>query len=255
MVWGHYDASGRGMPWRSNTDPYWILVSEIMLQQTQVSRVIPKFEQFITAFPSTKALANASFADVLQHWSGLGYNRRAKFLWQTAQIIQTKHGGNIPNNRTDLAALPGIGPNTAGSIMVYAFNQPEVYIETNIRSIFIHHFFNDRTSVDDTEILPLISETMSRDHPRAWYWALMDYGSYLKKSVPNPSRASKHHTTQTRFEGSTRQLRGKILRELSNTPIPVDYLRQNIRDDRFDQIVSKLREEGMIKIANAKIYI
>ncbi len=137
---GHF----REMPWRAaeadgSFDPYKILVSELMLQQTQVARVVPKFTEFVAKFPTLEALANASLGDVLKAWQGLGYNRRAKYLHSAAQALISKEA---PWKCEDLVALAGVGPNTAGAVLAYAYNQPVLFVETNVRSVFIHHFFN-----------------------------------------------------------------------------------------------------------------
>ncbi len=250
VVNDYYKANRRHMPWRENTDPYWVLVSEIMLQQTQVSRVEPKFIEFITCFPTIKVLANAPLAEVLQSWSGLGYNRRAKYLHESAKYISQNYDGKVPNNLEDLISLPGIGPNTAGAILAYAYNLPVVFIETNIRSVYIHHFFDDKRSIDDKEILPLIEKTLGSNNPREWYWALMDYGTHLKASLPNPSRSSKHHQKQSKFEGSDRQIRGKILRELNSGVQSIDSLAKIIDDPRFAKILQSLANEGFLQIKN-----
>jgi A/G-specific adenine glycosylase len=203
------------LPWRQDFDPYKVMVSEIMLQQTQVERVIPKFEQFITSFPTSKALATASTAHLLQHWQGLGYNRRALNLQRAAQAIEQQWGGVVPTAKDDLLALPGIGPYTASAIRTFAFNQPEVVIETNIRTIFIYHFFPNHNQVTDQQLEPLITMTLDHTKPRQWYSALMDYGTHLKSVLPNPTRRSKHYTKQSRFVGSNRQLRGAVLKQLT----------------------------------------
>ena len=205
----------REMPWRLDTNPYYVFLSEIMLQQTQVSRVLVKFNEFITKFPNIKDLANAQFDEVLATWSGLGYNRRAKFLHTSAGIIQNTYNGVVPNSFSDLCTLPGIGPNTAASILVYAYNQPHVFVETNIRTVFIYTFFPDVTQkIKEKRIVQAVQQTLYTANPRQWYWALMDYGSYLKKTVGNYNKFSKSYTTQSKFEGSNRQKRAKILRLL-----------------------------------------
>ena len=139
-------------------DRYTILISEVMLQQTQVDRVAPKFEAFIEAFPTVQALAQAEFKTVLGYWSGLGYNRRALWLQQAAKEIVEKYAGKVPQTISELSKLKGIGHNTAAAICAYAFNQPVVFIETNIRAVFIHHFFADRADVADSELLPIIAD-------------------------------------------------------------------------------------------------
>jgi A/G-specific adenine glycosylase len=202
----------RPMPWRETADPYHIVVSEIMLQQTQVERVWDKYLAFVRRFPDFQALASARLQEVLALWQGLGYNRRAIALKKISETVIAAHGGALPASVETLTTLPGIGHATASSIAAFAFNLPSVFIETNIRRVFIHHFFDDRTDVHDNEILPLVEATLDRKHPREWYYALMDYGTALKKELPNPNRRSKHYTKQSKFEGSTRQKRGAILR-------------------------------------------
>lgn len=233
----------RPMPWRETRDPYAIFLSEVMLQQTQVDRVIPKFQAFIQAFPTLQDLAGASFAEVLAEWSGLGYNRRALWLHAAAKKIVAEHCGQIPADLPQLIVLKGIGPNTAAAICVYAFNRPIPFIETNIRAVYIHHFFDDRDDVSDVEILPLVQETMDTNNPREWYWALMDYGVHLKKLYKNPARRSKHHTVQSRFEGSKRQLRGEILRTLLSGPTPYASF---AADERAEKVLSDMERDGLI---------
>lgn len=262
-----YQRHFRDMPWRPPTikmrqdgtlDPYAILVSEVMLQQTQVNRVIPKYEAFLRQFPTIKILAEASLAEVLAVWNGLGYNRRAKFLHAAAKQVLKEYGGVVPQNVDELAKLPGIGQNTAGAIVVYAFNQPAIFIETNIRSVFIHHFFPGQKDIPDKEILELvrlslpsarglIAKTTGLFDYRHWYWALMDYGGYLKSSTSNPSRRSKHHAQQSRFEGSPRQIRGQVIRILTAGKKSALELKKEINDGRLSSILAQLTQEGLIQ--------
>lgn len=183
-----------------------------MLQQTQVSRVLKKYPQFLGAFPTANALAKASVTKVLQVWQGLGYNRRALNLKRAVEAIAKMFGGTFPKTADELESLPGIGQSTRGAIMAFAFGIPTAFIETNIRAVYLHHFFKNKTGVHDREILPFIEETLDRRDPRAWYYALMDYGVHLKQTLPNPSRASKHHGKQSPFKGSNREERSSILK-------------------------------------------
>lgn len=210
----NFTESGRSFPWRKTYDPYHILVSEIMLQQTQTDRVVPKYENWLSVFPNAATLASAPLSEVLVHWSGLGYNRRARFLQDACAEIITSHNGIFPSDPDELDALPGIGPYTARAVSTFAFGLPNVFIETNIRAVFIFFFFADKPGVTDKEILELIGETLWTENPRIWYYALMDYGAVLKKKVGNPNRMSKHYTVQKKFEGSNRQARGAIVRHL-----------------------------------------
>lgn len=206
----------RHLPWRKTVDPYRILVSEVMLQQTQATRVVPKYEAFIKKFPTVRALARSPLSDVLVAWQGLGYNRRAKALWDTARAIVTFHKGKFPKSQAALLALPGIGPYTAGAVRIFAWNLPDVIIETNIRSAYIHHFFSRGSNIPDSKILSLLRVPQGK--ARVWYSALMDYGAHIKKTVPNPSRRSVHHAKQKPFRGSDREIRGALLTSLLARP-------------------------------------
>lgn len=257
VVMDYYHTHGRALPWRTpeltsqpdgSLDAYKIMVSELMLQQTQVNRVIPKYQAFLEVFPTVVSLAEAPLSAVLQLWNGLGYNRRAKYLHSAAQVVQQNYGGVFPRSTTELTALPGIGKNTAGAIMAYAFNEPVAFIETNIRTVYIHYFFHDQLSVADAEILALVEQTMDRDDPRTWYWALMDLGSTLKREVGNASRLSKGYTKQSRFEGSLRQLRGKILKQLLQGGVLEAELLSSLLDDRAAVALAALYQEGLVSI-------
>jgi len=214
-VWDFYRTSGRPFPWRYVDDPYRVMVSEVMLQQTQTNRVEPKYELFLSEFPTIVSLANAELCDVLCIWQGLGYNRRARYLREAARGIVEEHGAQVPSDVEALQRLPGIGHATAAAICAYAFNKPVVFIETNIRTVFIHTFFDDLNQVHDRDIIPLVEATLERDTPREWYYALTDYGVMLKARHANPSRRSRHYIKQSKFEGSDRQIRGEILRILA----------------------------------------
>ena len=216
-----------------------------MLQQTQVARVIPKYETFLQNFPTVHSLAAATLGDVLRQWQGLGYNRRAKFLWQAAQEVVGQSG--FPTTFEGLVALPGVGKNTAGAILAYAYNQPVVFVETNIRTVYIYHFFEARTDVHDKEILELATQTVDYENPREWYWALMDYGSYLKTTLGNLSSASKHYVRQSKFHGSRRQIRGQVIRLLGNGSQSFGVLALSIRDERLESVLDELRDEGLVQ--------
>lgn len=238
----------RDMPWRKNTRPYYILVSELMLQQTQVARVIPKFEAFIAIFPDFHALAEASLADVLKMWSGLGYNRRAKYVYEAAKQVVHEYNGKLPNDYDLLRTLPGIGPGTAGAIMAYAFNQPVTFIETNVRTVYFHYFFTDEEKVSDKQLLPLIEATIDRGNPRQFYWALMDYGSWLKQTVGKGANAkSMHYKKQSKFKGSAREMRGQIMRLLGEGALPEEALKEKLMtDDRFLPALEGLIKDGLV---------
>lgn len=241
----------RAMPWRipepdGTYNPYKILISEIMLQQTQVNRVIPKYSAFLLVFPDIQALAEARFSDVLSVWSGLGYNRRAKYLHESAKQILATSSGTVPKTLNALTNLQGIGHNTAAAICIYAYNQSHIFVETNIRTVFIHHFFKDKSDITDKSLLPFIEKSLEGMDPRTFYWALMDYGSYLKATEGNVSAKSKHYSKQSKFQGSKRQIRGKILKLLLNGPMQKDAIMFSLDDGRVDEILDQLEQEGFI---------
>ncbi|QQG38327.1 MAG: A/G-specific adenine glycosylase [Candidatus Kaiserbacteria bacterium] len=246
-VWGYWKKSGRHeLPWRKTKDPYRILVSEVMLQQTQVPRVIDKYKSFLKKFPTVRALARAPLVDVLSEWNGLGYNRRAKYLNDAAKMITATYRGNL---RAALAhPLPGIGPYTKSAVRVFAFNEPDALLETNIRSAFILHFHRGQSSVEDKEILPMVREAARGQDPRRWHSALMDYGAHIKKLHQNPSRKSAHYVVQSKFEGSRRQVRGAILKTLSLGPRGDLALAQELSFDarRVREALSGLLKDGLV---------
>jgi A/G-specific adenine glycosylase len=258
LVYYYYKKHGRTLPWRKTTDPYYILVSEIMLQQTQVERVVEKYGQFIRKFPNFARLAEAPLYQVLEVWRGLGYNRRAVALKKIAQIVMDTFDGTMPADCKILMTLPGVGRTTAAAISAFAFNKPVVFIETNVRTVFIHVFFRYKDDVKDADIYPLVEETLDRSNPREWYYALMDYGVILKKSYKNPSRKSAHHKKQPLFEGSNRQLRGIILNTLIDNPkiseselvIKLNTDPQNVRKN-----LVQLEKEGFFKRRGNKFII
>ena len=219
-----------------------------MLQQTQVSRVVPKFVSFLKRFPNLLALSRAPLSAVLTEWQGLGYNRRAKMLHDAAQACMIYHTGHIPNNYADLVALPGVGQYTARAIMVFAYNEPEVLIETNVRSVFIHHFFPRSKKVEDDRILKVLAPLVPKAHARAFYSALMDYGTYLKSTVSNPSRKSAHHTKQKPFKGSDREIRGALVRLLSSRNATIDSIRKELmfEEERIKLQLGRLEKEEII---------
>lgn len=243
----------RDMPWRSDTRPYYVLVSELMLQQTQVDRVIPKFLSFVAVFPDEKSLASASLADVLQLWQGLGYNRRAKFLHESAKRLVEL--GKFPQDESELTSLPGVGKNTAGAILAYAFNRPAIYVETNVRAVYIHHYFHDHDTVHDAAIRELLERTIDHDHPREFYWALMDYGSWLKKQGIKPSR-SRHYKKQSPLKGSVREVRGQIIGVLTAGEMDEARLRQSIiADERFIPALDGLVRDGLVVHDSGRLFL
>ncbi|HVP19430.1 MAG TPA: A/G-specific adenine glycosylase [Spirochaetia bacterium] len=230
--------------------PYRILVSEFMLQQTGVTRVLSKYREFLEAFPSMRALAEASVQDVLAVWKGLGYNRRALALRETARIIRERHRGRIPRTVDELSALPGIGRATASAIIVFSCNIPLVFIETNIRRAYIHAFFPECRNVADSDLLPLVAKTLDRENPREWYYALMDYGASLRNVGGNPNRRSAAYARQSPFEGSLRQLRGQVLEVmLALRGADATQVEQALPkpDKRLNTALGQLVDEGFLR--------
>lgn len=249
-ILGWYAGNRRSFPWRETRDPWAVLVSEVMLQQTQTLRVLPKYEAFLAAFPRPADLAAAPTAELLRLWSGLGYNRRALALKRTAEELVARHGGRLPDGEEALLSLPGIGPYTARAVLAFAFDRPVVLIETNVRTVFLHECFPGREKVHDRELLPLVEAALDRSDPRNWYYALMDYGVMLKASLPNPGRRSAHHQRQSPFADSSRRLRGEILKALAAAPagLEVEELaaRLPFSRERFEAALEGLRSEGFV---------
>ncbi len=258
IVEAYYKKYGRhDLPWRHTTDPYHIAVSEIMLQQTQVARVIEKYTQFLQTFPTIQALARAPLAQVLGLWSGLGYNRRAKYLHQMAHAVVQEHTGRFPDTYQGLLALPGIGPYTAGAIYAFAYNKPIPVIETNIRTVYIHHFFPKKDKLLDTDLMKIIEKTLDQKKPREWYWALMDYGSYLKSTGIKNNAKSKHYTKQSKFEGSKRQIRGAIMRELLKGPMTIVKIVKAVDKEQgsVEKVLDDLVREGFVEKVRGKYVV
>lgn len=249
VVWDFYRQNGRTFPWREDHRPYQVFISEVMLQQTQTDRVLQKFDLFIKKFPDFKSLAKADLRDVLAEWQGLGYNRRGLFLHRAAQMICEKYDGQLPSDPVLVDNLPGIGPATAASICAFAFNLPTVFIETNIRSVYIKLFGGDGENIDDKHLLPLIEKTVAHERARDWYYALMDYGVMIKKTCGNPNRRSKQYARQSTFEGSDRQIRGEILRILlAQKQVDFAGLCSHFADcpERIERIVTGLCTDGIV---------
>jgi A/G-specific adenine glycosylase len=259
IIYDHYHNFGRkDLPWRTTSDPYAIFVSEIMLQQTRVDRVITKYPEFIAAFPDFTTLAQAPLREVLQVWQGMGYNRRAIALREGAIRVMREFDGVLPRDEPVLATFPGIGRATAASITAFAFNTPTVFIETNVRRVFIHFFFSDREGIHDREILPLVSQTLDQPEPRLWYSALMDYGAMLKKNIPNPNRKSAGYSRQPKFAGSNRQIRGNILRFLLESGEAgeeqlIMYL--GLPAARVQPLIRQMIREGFVHEMNGRLTI
>ncbi|MCR4264530.1 MAG: A/G-specific adenine glycosylase [Candidatus Roizmanbacteria bacterium] len=263
-IYSFYSSHKRTLPWRYEEDPYKILVSEVMLQQTQVSRVLVKYREFLDRFPSFQTLADSSLADVLRVWQGMGYNRRGKYLKGDAEIIvrdeKYRFLRSYSLSQDDmiqlLQQLPGIGHNTACAVVTYSFNIPTVFVETNIRTVYLYHFFKNKQNVSDKDILEIVNKTLDMQNPREWYYALMDYGAYLKREKKFKNTSSKHYAKQSKFEGSRRQMRGRILRILlehgpSSRAMIASHLPE---DERMESVLEELFKEGLIVKNTADTY-
>ncbi len=253
-VWKHYRALGRGhLPWRKALDPYRILVSEVMLQQTQVERVVPYYRAWLLAFPTVEALAKAPLSKVLRAWQGLGYNRRGKHLHEAAKAVAK--AGRFPRTPEELEALPGIGHYTARAVAAFAFNIDVTFVETNLRTVIIHHFFPKRKEVKDAEILTVLKEVLPKGKAREWNYALMDYGAALKRAGVRLNSKAKGYKKQVAFRGSTREARGAILKALTKGPRDAAFLAGILGDDRIIQAkaqVAALTKEGLIELSGGK---
>jgi A/G-specific adenine glycosylase len=249
-VYSHYRKEGRVFPWRKDTRPWGILVSEFMLQQTQAARVVQYWSTWMEKWPSPKLFHKASMEDALRAWYGLGYNRRCYHLKDCARRILKEYDGEVPDSPGDLEQLPGIGPYTARAVPCFAYNVPTVFIETNIRAAVLHFFFKDKTGVRDKELIPVLKTCLDLTNPRRWYYALMDYGAALKKLTPNPNRRSAHYTRQTPFEGSFRQLRGLVIKTLAVTgQLETKELMERTGIDSEDdlyQVLDALEKEQLV---------
>lgn len=249
IVWDFYEKEARKkLPWRQTKNPYKIWVSEIMLQQTQVTRVIEKYKSFLAKFPTLESLAQASQGEVLKEWVGLGYNRRALFLKKGAEFVVKDLKGKFPKDVTELQKIPGIGHYTSRAIATFAYNQKHSFVETNIRTVYFNHFFKGFEAVSDKEILELVEKTLPEESFREWYYALMDYGSFLKKQGKGGNTKSKHYTKQSKFEGSDRQIRAGIVRHLTQNGKTSfnEILKLPFEEERIEIQVQKLLDEKMV---------
>jgi len=259
IVYSFYRTHKRNFPFRQNITPYNVLISEIMLQQTQTGRVTEKFLNFKEEFPNFLALSKAPLEDVLKAWQGLGYNRRAIALKKIADIIINDYQGTLPDSIEILKTFPQIGHNTASSVAAFAFNKPSVFIETNIRRVYIYFFFHSKNNIPDKVIIPIVEKTLDKTNPRNWYYALMDYGVMLKKLYPDLNKKSAHYRKQAPFKGSNRQIRGELLKLLLRAKLlkkfEIENKFKNINSDKLKAILIQLEKEGFIKIEGTKVQI
>jgi len=250
IIYSYFNQYGRDFPFRNEINPYNVVISEIMLQQTQTNRVVEKFQQFIQKFPDFQSLANAPLNEVLKVWQGLGYNRRAVALKKIAERVVNEFDGILPADIDILKSFPQIGHNTASSIVAFAFNMPTFFIEVNIRRVYIYYFFPGKSSITDSVIVPIVRKTLDSSNVRKWYYALTDYGVMLKKTHPELNKRSAHYRKQAKFKGSNREVRGKILKLLiaSSSLTEVEIFKElKINSKKLKEILNLLIKEGFIK--------
>lgn len=242
-----YAHTPRELPWRKTHDAYAIFLSEVMLQQTQVHRVVPKFEAFLARFPTWETLATASFSDVLRLFQGLGYNRRAKYLQDAARMVVREYNGVLPKDLEKIEALPGVGHYTARAIAAFAFNEGYPLVETNIRTVYMHHCFPRTKKVSDAQILACVGIGLSDQDPRVLYSALMDYGAHLKARGISLNARSSHYVKQKAFNGSLRQVRGALMKQLLEGPSSEKELAVRLKSPHTKAALAALVREGMLK--------
>ncbi|MEX2514672.1 MAG: A/G-specific adenine glycosylase [Candidatus Paceibacterota bacterium] len=262
LVWDFYDSNGRhDLPWRRTEDPYAIYISEMMLQQTQAPRVVPKYNAWLKKFPDFESLARAPKNEVLLGWQGLGYNRRALYVKGACEMVAGKYNGQLPDTEEDLLSLPGVGPYTAGALQAFVYQQPVVFVETNIRTVFIHHFLPNAENVSDDDIKELVAETLPNKNIKEWYWALMDYGAHLKSTVGNINNQSQSYQKQSKFVGSNRQLRAELTRfVLKHEPVKEadiqqefsELIAENERMQSVERNLKQLEKEGFLTHSNGQ---
>lgn len=254
-----YQREGRSFAWRETSDPYRILLSEVMLQQTQTSRVEPKYQTFLELWPTFEALAGSSLESLLAQWKGLGYNRRALNLRKSAQMTE-QWGWTIPNDGKQILSLPGVGKSTSAAILCFCYNEKAVYLETNIRRVLLTCFFPEETEVPDKKLEALLAKFFElTDDMKSWYYALMDYGVLLKNLLPNANTRSAHYTKQSKFENSNRQIRGLLIHILSDTgPKPLQRLYSllpSFEEERVRSCLGQLEKEGFVQEVGAEYRI
>jgi A/G-specific adenine glycosylase len=259
----------RDLPWRRTRDPYAILVSEVMLQQTQVDRVLPYYTRFLERFPSVEALANAATSDVIRIWSGLGYNRRAVNLQRAARVVVDELGGSFPDDPADLKKLPGIGSYTAGAIAAFAHERDVAFLDTNMRRVISRAIFGSE-SVREADALEAANALVLPGHGWTWNQALIEFGA-LQCTARRPAcimcplrdecaayptmqvalQLKSNRARQTRaapFEGTTRFYRGRIVEALRALPrdepagIPLAELGPRVREGFTSENLPWLRE-------------
>jgi A/G-specific adenine glycosylase len=249
FIFSWWKKNRRELPWRRTHDPYRILVSEVMLQQTQVSRVLPKYEEFLMLFPDVTALARATPASVLRAWKGMGYNRRALYLQKTAQTVITVYKGEFPKRESELLKLPGLGMYTTRAIMVFAYKQDVAMVDTNIRQIITHYFF---AGVPQTpKIIQEFADTLvPKGKSWEWHQALMDYGALAMPAL-RPRRKPTDKKSIP-FRETNRFYRGRIIdclreRAMDEAQLVKDMsARYDKPEDFVEVIIERLIDDGLV---------
>lgn len=246
IIFDWWQTHRRDLPWRRTHDPYKIFVSEVMLQQTQVLRVIPKYVEFTETYPTASSLAKAPVADVLRIWKGMGYNRRALYLKRAAEAVVNDYGGRFPKSEKELRKLPGLGTYTAAAILVFAYGENVALVDTNIRQIITHFFFHDKKQKEK-----IIQEVADALVPagKSWEWhqALMDYGALELKKVPGAVKKQKP------FKDSDRFYRGRIIDRLREGNVRDFILLKELQhaydkpEDDLLRIVESLIKDGLVE--------
>ena len=246
-----YAHHGRQFAWRETSDPYRILLSEVMLQQTQTSRVEPKYELFLSLWPDFSSLAKAPLDELLFHWKGLGYNRRALNLRKSA-LLTEQWGWTIPPDEMAIASLPGVGKATTAALLAFSYQKRSLYLETNIRRVLLTCFFSEEEQVKDKELEKLLALLVADiEDVKSWYYALMDYGVLLKALLPNANTRSAHYTKQSVFENSNRQIRGQLIHLLADTGAKdsqqIVSILSRFEQERILSCLADLQKEGFVQ--------
>jgi A/G-specific adenine glycosylase len=243
-----YKKNKRDLPWRKTTDPYKILLSELMLQQTQVKRVVVYYEKWIARWPTIHTFASAALPEVLQMWMGLGYNTRAISLHKTAKKIVALFDGDVLRAMQQYKELPGIGKYTSHAVRIFSTNADLVTVDTNIRRIFISEF-DLPENISEHELWLLAEKCRPVGKSREWHNALMDYGALYLTAHKTGIRPT---TQQTQFEGSNRQIRAQILRHVLEKPMTGKELTQTLKIDqgRLGPILEKMINQHILMKKN-----
>jgi len=256
MIFLWWQEHKRDLPWRKTRDPYRILVSEVMLQQTQVSRVLPKYDEFLRVFSDVNALSQASTAQVLRLWHGMGYNRRALYLKKTAETVRDMYGGIFPEDEQSLTKLPGLGRYTARAILVFAYEKDVAMVDTNIRQIITHFFYKGKQQREKT-ILDMADTLFPRGRSWEWHQALMDYGA-LEMSRVRGKRVSVGRK-QAPFRDSNRYYRGRVIDvlrvgEADEWKMVADFSRQYDKPaEYFTGVIGQLIKDGLVERRGTRI--